>query len=92
MSNIRIHERLRDLRPSHKAIIALGGAALVYEALSKRGETISEGFDSLDEYPVGKRIAEAAYLYTGAHLFNLLSDKVDLFHQISKIGKRNEKW
>lgn len=62
----------------------IGGVALI-DYFAPSNETISEGTDRLiEKHPV---LTRAVIAYTALHLCNLLPEKFDLFHQLTKLKK-----
>jgi hypothetical protein len=68
------------IRPSGVAWVGLGAGILLYDALCPPGETLSEAVDSALEHPVGKYAAIGAIAITGAHLLNVLPNRIDPLH------------
>lgn len=71
-----------------KAAIAavLGGVALL-DVMAPKGETISEGVDRLMENPLGKLAVHAVVWTTALHLLNLMPEKYDWLHQLTKLKR-----
>lgn len=72
-----------EVRYAYKAIAALIGGIAVLEMLAPRGETISEGVDSIMESKVGKFAVHALVWSTALHLTNIMPEKYDWLHRIT---------
>lgn len=65
-----------------RAWAGIGAAVLAYELLAPEGQLLSEGVDrALERHPILVRAAIGA---TALHLLNLLPEKIDPFHQLTK--------
>lgn len=71
-------------RPSTVAWGVLAAGVAVYDTLCPQGETLSEGVDRALEHDRGKVAALGMIALTAAHLANVLPQKVDPFHQLTK--------
>lgn len=71
-------------RPSHVAWGVLGAGVLAYEVTCPQGETLSEGLDDLLEKSTTKAAIMAAVGVTALHLVNILPQKIDPYHQLTR--------
>lgn len=66
-----------------KAWLAVGAAVTAYEFLCDEGQTLSEGVDrAIEKHPI---LTLGAIAVTSAHLANVLSPRVDPYHQVTKL-------
>lgn len=72
-------------RPSTLGWAGLIAGIAAYDYLCPQGETLSEGFDHLMETKTGKVVAIGAVALTGAHLLNLLPDRLDIYHGFGNV-------
>lgn len=73
------HEHL----PSKVAVIGTLAGVALWDVFCKDGETWSEGVDRfIEKHPVATPLAIG---YTALHLANMLPERLDLFHQATKI-------
>lgn len=83
-------ERLRNKLTAEKAIKYGSVAIAAYEIICPDTHTISEGVDRLiEKHPI---LTRAVIGYTALHLMNLLPEKLDLFHQATKIKDVFNEW
>lgn len=76
-------EKLRGSLTAKRAIKWGIAAITAYEIACPSGETISEGVDELiEKHPLLTRVVIG---YTALHMMNLLPEKLDLFHQVSRL-------
>ena len=73
------------MRPSEKAWIGLAVGIFTYDVLCPRGETLSEGVDRALEHPRNKYATMGAIAITGAHLLNVLPEKIDPLHHLLRV-------
>lgn len=68
-------------RPSTLAWAGLVGGVALYDILSPKGETLSEGFDRLMDTTPGKIAAIGSVALVATHLLNILPQKYDPIHR-----------
>lgn len=78
-------------KPSTVAWGVLGLGVLGYDVLSPPGETLSEGVDRALEHERGRWIALGGIAVTAAHLANLIPERVDPFHHLTKLKRATER-
>lgn len=66
---------------------AIVGGVVAYDTLCRPGETLSERMDTYLEHKTGRYITYAAVGMTALHLTNILPDRFDLIHQLTKLKK-----
>lgn len=71
-------------KPSTVAWCGLAAGVAAYDILCPPGETMSEGVDRLLEHPHKRIAALGAIAITAAHLANILPEKIDPFHHLTK--------
>lgn len=71
-------------KPSTIAWCALAAGVTAYDLLCPPGETLSEGVDRALEHPHKKIVTLGAIAVTAAHLANVLPQRVDPYHQLTK--------
>lgn len=66
------------------------GAILGYEITCPPGQTLSEGLDDYvdSENKLIKWGSRIAIGYTALHMMNLLPEKLDLYHQLSRLKEK----
>ena len=81
-----MRERLEHWQ-SKAAIAGIIGGVALYDYLCPAGETISEGCDRIMETKLGKAALYGAVATTALHLTNLMPEKYDWLHQLTKFKK-----
>ena len=75
------------MRTAEKAWLALGAGVAAYEIACPSGETLSEGVDRMiEKHPI---LTLGTIAITAAHLMNLLPEKIDPFHRLTKLKKHS---
>ena len=83
MRNPKMIERLRKKLTAERAIKWGAAAIAAYEIICPDTHTISEGVDRLiEKHPI---LTRAVIGYTALHLCNWLPEKLDLYHQATRI-------
>jgi len=71
------------------AWLGLGVSIAVYDYLSPKGQTLSEGVDRALEHPVMKYVAYSIGGVVAGHLFNVIPDEYDPIHSVAEaVGKQ----
>lgn len=74
-----------ELLTGKNFVIGTLGSVALWDLVCPDKQTFSEGFDGfIDKHPILSRVAMG---YTALHLMNLLPERIDVFHQISKLKK-----
>lgn len=74
------------MRTAEKAWIGLGAGILAYEILCPPEELLSEGMDRLiEKHPIATRAIIGAF---ALHLANLVPEKIDGIHHLSRFVSR----
>lgn len=73
------------MRPSEKAWIGLAAGVFAYDVLCPEGETLSEGVDRALERPRSRIMTIGAIAVVGAHLLNVLPEKIDPLHHTLRV-------
>lgn len=73
------------MRASEKAWIGLAAGVFAYDVLCPEGETLSEGVDRALERPRARFATIGAIAITGAHLLNVIPEKIDPLHHVLRV-------
>jgi hypothetical protein len=74
-----------NVRPSEKAWLGLAAGVLVYDTFCPEGETLSEGVDRALAHPLSRAATIGAIAITGAHLLNVLPERIDPLHHMLRV-------
>lgn len=75
------------IRPSTAAWASIGAGVALYDWLCPQGEQLSERFDQWLERPATRAVALGITAMTALHLANMLPERLDPIHQLSRLGR-----